>query len=103
MNRWNIPNEVEAHVKSRDLACVYCHSPFSDKSGPYRNRASWEHVINDLTLVTAENIVLCCIACNASKGAKKIEIWLTSSYCKNHGITAETVSPIVRKSIKSSG
>jgi hypothetical protein len=97
MNRWNNPIEVEHTVTSRDRECAYCRAHFDGNDGAYRRRASWEHVINDLALVTADNIVLCCIGCNASKGAKPIEVWLSSSYCRDRAITAETVSPVVRK------
>ena len=96
MNRWKIPLVVEREVIARDLVCAYCSTPFSGKNGPYRSRASWEHVINDLALVSADNIVLCCVGCNASKGARPLERWLESKYCKDRGITAESVSPVVR-------
>ena len=96
MNRWNIPLEVEQLVAARDRECAYCQSSFSGSGGPYRSRASWEHVVNDLALVTAANIVLCCVGCNASKGARPIELWLSSPYCRQRGIAAESVSPVVR-------
>jgi len=99
MNRWRIPSWLEIEVIARDTDCVYCRSPFSAPSGPKRSRPSWEHIVNDIHIITRENIVLCCIGCNASKGAKDLEIWLSSLYCQSHGITADTVAPIVRDAI----
>jgi hypothetical protein len=96
MNRWNIPLEVELEVAARDIECAYCRSPFSSIGGSYKSRPSWEHVVNDLALVSADNIVLCCVACNSSKGARSIRAWLLSSYCELRNITAESVSPVVR-------
>lgn len=97
MNRWNIPPHVEHEVLARDLDCAYCRSAFSEPDGPYRARPSWEHVINDLSLVAADNIVLCCVGCNASKGARPIEQWLSSKYCRERGITLDSVSATVRR------
>jgi hypothetical protein len=61
-----------------------------------RAEATWEHIINDEAIVTRENIALCCRACNASKGSKKLSHWMGSSYCKSHGISKDTVAEIVR-------
>ena len=96
MNRWNIPSWLEAEVVARDTDCVYCRSPFSAQEGPKRSRPSWEHIINDMRIITRENIALCCIGCNASKGAKELNAWLLSPYCRTHGISAKSVAPIVR-------
>ena len=103
MNRWNIPLDVERAVAARDPNCAYCREPFSSRDGPYRSRASWEHVVNDLALVTAENIVLCCVGCNASKGAKPLALWLESLYCQQQGITSESVSATVRAVLAAAG
>lgn len=96
MNRWNIPRWLEEEVAVRDTDCVYCRTPFTPRDGPRRSRSSWEHIINDARIITRENIALCCIGCNASKGAKELVVWLQSDYCKSRGITPSTVAPIVR-------
>jgi hypothetical protein len=96
MNRWNIPNWLEREVAARDTDCVYCRLPFANPSGPRRSRPSWEHVVNDITVISRENIVLCCIGCNSSKGAKDLGVWLSSHYCQSRGITPTTVAPVVR-------
>ena len=96
MNRWNIPNWLEDEVAARDTDCVYCRTPFASHDGPRRSRKSWEHIINDIRIIPLENIALCCIGCNASKGAKDLPAWLLSNYCKSRGITSGTVAPVVR-------
>ncbi len=99
MNRWNIPALLEAEVLARDRTCVYCGVEFVVGGPSRRHRASWEHVINDARIVTRENIARCCMACNASKGAKVLSVWLDSKYCKEQGITALSVAPIVRAAL----
>ena len=101
MNRWGIPNWLEREVASRDTECVYCRSAFTTSEGPRRRWASWEHIVNDLRIVTRENIVLCCISCNSSKGARDLEVWLHSRYCIVRGITSSTVAPVVREALRS--
>lgn len=96
MNRWNIPSWLEDEVTARDMDCVYCRTPFASHDGPRRSRQSWEHIINDIRIITRENIALCCIGCNASKGAKDLAFWFLSNYCKVRGITPSTVAPVVR-------
>jgi len=95
-NRWNIPAWLESEVIVRDRACVYCQVVFVSVSEERRLKRSWEHIVNDARIVTRENIALCCVGCNASKGAKTLAVWLESKYCKSRGITLDTVSDIVR-------
>ena len=98
MNRWNIPPQLEAEVLARDTCCVYCGVHFHlDLPALMRGaRPSWEHIINDVRIVTIGNIVRCCISCNASKGAKDIRVWLESSYCRRKGITRDSVAQVVK-------
>jgi hypothetical protein len=56
---------------------------------------------NRTVLITRENIVLCCCGCNASKGQKQLSTWLQSNYCKDRGITADSVAPIIKQAIAS--
>jgi len=99
-NKWNIPDWLENEVRARDKRCVYCGVEFSLENGSSRSTASWEHIINDAKIVTRDNIALCCRGCNASKGQKQVSVWLQSKYCKDRGITAESVAPIVRQAIQ---
>ncbi len=98
-NNWNIPAWLEKEVKERDIVCVYCGNHFLPYKESIRASASWEHIINDATMITRENIALCCRACNASKGQKPLLIWLKSKYCHEKGITPESVAPIIKQVI----
>lgn len=97
-NRWGIPNEIEELVRQRDTSCVYCGIKFS-KIAYRKNKPSWEHINNDIKLNGIDNIALCCISCNASKGAKPLLEWLESDYCRNKGITFNSVADIVKDAI----
>ena len=100
MNRWKIPRSLEQEVIERDRQCVYCGVEFVPGSEIRRSLPSWEHIINDAGIVTAENIARCCIACNASKGTRILTAWLQSKYCKKRGITPESVAAVVRAALK---
>ena len=100
-NRWGIPKEVENHVKERDTACVYCGTEFRIGVSPRTSQPSWEHIVNDIRINGIDNIALCCMSCNASKGSKLLEDWLDSEDCKSKGITYETVADVVKNSLSS--
>ncbi len=99
-NKWGIPKYVENFVKSRDSACVYCGIEFKEPYESRKTKPSWEHIVNDIKINGVENIALCCVGCNASKGIKSLSEWLESKYCKNKGISAETVSDIIKDAIE---
>jgi len=99
MNRWGIPKWLEEEVKARDKTCVYCGVQLLEVfpcGGSRKNMATWEHIINDISIVTRENIARCCAACNSSKGTKKLSEWIHSSYCKKNGLSENTVAQIVK-------
>jgi hypothetical protein len=98
-NNWNIPTWLEIEVRERDKACIYCGVEFTSSKVSRRSAASWEHIINDATIITEENIALCCCGCNASKGQKQLSVWLQSKYCKERGITPASVAPIIKKAL----
>ena len=98
-NKWNIPDWLEKEVRERDKACVYCGIKFTPIQIARKSAASWEHIINDATIITRENIALCCCSCNASKGQKKLSVWLQSKYCLARGISLATVAPIVKQAL----
>lgn len=105
MNRWGIPLWLEQEVRKRDKACVYCGVQMAKKKpleSSQKNIATWEHIINDASIITRENIALCCAACNSSKGNKKLVDWLRSNYCMNRGITVDTVAPVVKEVLNNS-
>ena len=95
-NRWGIPEDVETAVMKRDTSCVYCGCQFSSDRSTKR---SWEHIVNDINIATLENIALCCVGCNASKGAKPLQVWLKSGNAKRRGITEETLSNVVKQAL----
>jgi hypothetical protein len=103
MNDWGIPDWLEREVKERDKTCVYCgiqmieHMP---PRGPRKAVATWEHIINDESIVSRENIARCCTACNSSKGTKKLSDWIQSTYCKKRGINKDTVAQVVKEALK---
>ena len=103
MNKWGIPAWLEREVKRRDKLCIYCGIQMIEKMLPGGSRkavATWEHIINDASIVTRENIARCCVACNSSKGIKKLTDWIESAYCKKHGINKDTVSEVVKQALR---
>lgn len=99
MNRWRIPDWLAREVKERDKTCVYCGAEMIERMpplGPRTRVATWEHIINDATIVTRENIARCCVACNSSKGTKTLSAWMESGYSKKRGINGDTVAEVVR-------
>jgi 5-methylcytosine-specific restriction endonuclease McrA len=82
-NRWGIPKGLEEAVLKRDHRCVYCGCKFGRERPKKR---SWEHIINDINIATLENIALCCVGCNASKGRKLLNEWLASPNAKKRGV-----------------
>ena len=98
-NNWNIPIWLEKEVRERDTVCVYCGDEFTPAKVSKKSAASWEHIINDAKIITRENITLCCCGCNSSKGQKQLSVWLQTKYCKERGISPESVAPIIKKAI----
>ena len=99
MNRWKIPEFLESAVIARDTRCVYCGVAFGS-CGTRKSKASWEHIVNDERIVTQENIALCCMSCNASKGARLLNDWLErSTYCVRKNINKNTVAQVVKNAL----
>lgn len=96
-NQWGIPRQVEEAVLKRDDRCVYCGCEFGSERATKR---SWEHIVNDVNIATMENIALCCIGCNASKGAKPLRQWLDSPGAKRRGISESSLAPVVLAALK---
>lgn len=53
-NNWNIPAELEKEVRERDKACVYCRNEFLSHKESAKASASWEHIINNASIITRE-------------------------------------------------
>ena len=69
------------------------------RGSPRKAVATWEHIINDASIVTRENIALCCSACNSSKGQKILADWLQQPYCVKRGVNEDTVAQIVKDAL----
>lgn len=100
MNQWNIPEWLEKEVIERDKVCVYCSMEFSSAKESKKSMATWEHIVNDARIITRENISRCCFSCNSSKRAKELSLWLESTYCKNKGISKDTVASVVKQALE---
>lgn len=96
-NTWGIPQEIEKLVLERDQRCVYCGCEFGTERSKKR---SWEHIINDITITSLDNIALCCVGCNASKGNKELIIWFHSENARKRGISYETIADVVKVALK---
>ncbi len=103
MNRWKIPAALERMAIERDRSCVYCGTSFEAAAASRSSRPSWEHIVNDASIVTAENIALCCIACNASKRSKDLTSWLQTKYCVSRGITERNVAVVIQAALAQLG
>lgn len=100
MKGWKIPASVEREVLARDTACVSCGVSFTSPRATRGAQPTWEHIVNDLSMVTSGNILRCCMSCNASKGARALSVWLQSRYCARHRITASSVATIVQEVLR---
>lgn len=99
-SRWKIPRELALAVLARDIRCIYCGREFVAPQGPRAACPSWEHIVNDLAIVTPENIALCCVGCNASKGTKALSGWLESKYCTTRGIGEQSMAPVALAALR---
>lgn len=96
-NVWGIPKDIEEAVLERDKHCVYCRCEFGSERSRKR---SWEHIVNDVRITSLDNIALCCVGCNASKGSKQLAAWFHSDNARKRGITAETIADVVKSALK---
>lgn len=103
-NKFGIPEKILAPIRERDRNCVYCGkvmiSPY-DRRNP-KDSLTIEHFNWDGPFywkdgLDAEDIAMCCLSCNSSRGIKLLDEWFRSKYCTERGITAETVAEPVRK------
>lgn len=99
MNKWNIPDWLEQEVIKRDRNCIYCGIEFDSTNQTKKSKPTWEHIVNDSKIINRENIARCCFSCNASKGAKDLADWLKSNYCKNLGITKDSVAEVAKTAL----
>ncbi len=102
-NKFGIPENVLSEIRARDNACVYCRKTMIY---PYltNNRvdsATIEHLNFDGPFcwgdgLQAHDIVICCGACNSSRGIKNLAGWFKTQYCIDRNISANTVAAPVK-------
>lgn len=92
---WRIPNDRAHRVIDRDKKCVYCGVKMSLRKERLPQKATWEHIDNNDKNVSENNIALCCLGCNSSKGKKKLWDWF-----KEKGISTKAVAGIVRNYVQ---
>lgn len=75
-------------IKQKYPICVYCGS---------KKNLTLEHImpIRKHGNHNRENIVIACKYCNSSKNDLLLNEWLNTLYCKEKGITKETINPIL--------
>ncbi len=106
-NKFGIPENVLSEIRARDKSCVYCRKTMIY---PYlsQNRvdsATIEHLNFDGPFywskgLQARDIVLCCGACNSSRGVKKLPDWFKTQYCIVRNINANTVAAPVKSYLR---
>ena len=107
-NNFGIPEAEESVIRERDKNCVYCGKamiPFD--SSRYLDSATIEHLSPTRPFywnegMTADNIAICCGACNSSRGAKQLSDWFQTSYCAEKGICATSVAEPVKQYLRRS-
>lgn len=107
MNKFGIPNDVLMRTHERDQLCVYCGKPMVR---PYSranvaDSATIEHLRETAPFhwadgLVEEDIVVCCGACNSSRGTKPHSVWFENRYCNERGINTTSVAEPVKKYLK---
>jgi hypothetical protein len=104
-NQFGIPRDVETRLRQRFKTCAYCRQPMQEHAGVRgcpKDKVTIEHMNWDGPFYWAdglkeEDLVLCCGSCNSSRGKKTLLEWFASDYCKQKGITANTVADEVKQ------
>ncbi len=102
-NKFRIPSDILSSIRERDTNCAYCHKSmvFPHERSRSGDSATIEHLNREGPFYWADglrhaDIVICCGACNSSRGVKLLQDWFDSPYCTERAITALTVSEPVR-------
>ncbi len=106
-NKFEIPEEVEARIRSRDKTCVYCHKPMIypyDGNKP-RESATIEHLNEKPPFywndgLKESGLAICCGSCNSSRGRMKLLVWFRTPYCIDNDINEKMVAEPVKEYIK---
>ena len=102
-NKFNIPEDILTFIRERDRSCAYCRKGmvFPYDRTKAIDSATIEHLNRDGPFywedgLSAEDIVICCGACNSSRGAKLLTEWFGSRYCVERTINSSTVAEPVQ-------
>ena len=108
---FNIPAEILTEIRKRDKKCAYCHKAmvFPYERVKAIDSATIEHLNREGPFnwedgLLKEDIVICCVACNSSRGQKLLADWFASPYCAARKISAKSVTKpvsdyLLRKSL----
>jgi hypothetical protein len=109
-NKFGIPEGVLARIRSRDNDCVYCRKRmiYPYVANCSRDCATIEHLNFEGPFywkdgLQQEDIVICCGACNSSRGEKTLPAWFRTRYCMEKNINWLTVAAPVRSYLDRSG
>jgi hypothetical protein len=102
-NKFGIPESELAKIRSRDKRCVYCQQPMIFPYTPKSSKkcATIEHLNFEGPFywrdgLRSDDIVICCGACNSSRGVKPLAEWFDTPYCVERNITPCTVAAPVK-------
>lgn len=107
-NSFGISPKDEEELRARDKTCVYCRKVMKTSAeikavkGKLVDQATIEHLnFNGPFYVSdglrREDLVLCCRACNSSRGKRRLLDWFKSDYCVYRNINEDTVAePVTR-------
>jgi hypothetical protein len=109
-NKFGIRREDEEALRARDRACAYCAKLMKTRAElrvgtAWTGQATIEHLNFDEPFYVSkglqkEDVVICCLACNSSRGTKRLLDWFKSVYCARRNITADTVAEPVKKYLR---
>ncbi len=99
-NKFRIPDKELEKIRLRDLRCVYCHCEMKEhknSTGTPFDKATIEHMHCYAPFNVPSTVVICCGACNSSRGAKTLLKWFLSQYCVERNINTQTVAKPVQQ------
>ena len=102
-NKYLIPDEALGRIRLRDKLCVYCQKEMIFPYDPKRatDSATIEHLSPEPPFycpdMKIDNIVICCGACNSSRGTKQLRDWFRTNYCLEKGICEDKVAQPVKE------
>ena len=106
-NRFGISRQDEEEILARDNTCVYCHKTMCSYAeikamkGVWSDQATIEHLNCNGPFyckhgLKKEDIVMCCRACNSSRGDRTLPDWFKTDYCRSKNVNEHTVADSVK-------